>query len=256
MNTRLFWSIGWGLMTLMCLLFAPMAAEFYWTTVNATTATYAQLLALTVSESYAYGEGSGFAEMTPHWREMPHLNQLVLGVHAVLASVALVIGPFLFVGRIRHRWPQVHRRLGQSYVSLVVVAMILSAVYLLLTPMDRIYGGPPFAVGLWGIGFLTTYTALAGTWHILRGEQEAHRSVMILNFSAMLIAPVASLPVDGQDVQTEDGSVRLLSLVLLDADEFHYAQDHGVEALYQRLDAHHVYEKVDPDRPSVASDDA
>ena len=183
----------WLAMTVLCLVFAPMAAEFYWVNESGGLATYARVLSVAVSESYALGAGSGIEVMTPHWRAMPDALQVVLGVHAFLASVALCIGPFLFVERLRVARPGLHRRLGQVYVGLVVVAMVLSMVYLAFTPFEKIYGGAPFAVGLWGIAVLTLYTAVVGTWHILRGEREAHRSVMILNFSAMLIAPMLRL---------------------------------------------------------------
>ena len=69
-------------------------------------------------------------------------------------------------------------------------AMLLSGVYLSITPMDKIYGGAPFAIGLWGIAILTTYTLVAAWVHILRGEVVAHRTTMVLNFAAMLIAPL------------------------------------------------------------------
>jgi hypothetical protein len=46
---------------------------------------------------------------------------------------------------------------------------------------------------LWGIAVLTLYTLVAGAWHIARGEVREHRAVMVLNFSAMLIAPLLRL---------------------------------------------------------------
>lgn len=183
----------WLMMTLMCLIFAPSAAEFYWVNATAGTASYARLLAATVSEAYAYGPESGFAVMTPYWRSMPAFNQVVLGVHAFLASIALVIGPFLFSRTVRRRWRWSHRVLGRVYVALGIVAMLLSMVYLSITPMTRIYGGAPFAMGLWGISVMTLYTLIVGAWHIVRGEIHEHRAVMVLNFSAMLIAPLLRL---------------------------------------------------------------
>lgn len=72
-----------------------------------------------------------------------------------------------------------------------------------------------------------------------------------VRFCGALVAPVASLPTDAQDVGEGEERVRLLSLVLLDAAELTFAQQHGVEALYEQLDAHGVFERVDPDRPSV-----
>ena len=180
----------WALMALICLVFAPTAAEFYWVNASHGTATYAQLLALVVSDSYAYGPESGFAIMTPYWRNMPEFNKVVLGIHALLASVVLAIGPFLFSRTVRRRWPSSHRYLGRTYVALGVVSMLLAMLYLSLTPMTNIYGGAPFAIGLWGIAVLTLYTLIVGAWHIIRDEIHEHRAVMILNFSAMLIAPL------------------------------------------------------------------
>ena len=107
----------WWLMAALCLVFAPMAAEFYWVNASGGTATYARLLAVFVSEDYAYGPESGFAIMTPYWRGMPSVNQLVLGSHAVLAAVALALGPFALSSWVRRRWPSSHRRVGRAYVA-------------------------------------------------------------------------------------------------------------------------------------------
>ena len=79
-----------------------MAAEFYWVNESGSLATYARVLSVVVSEPYALGPGSGIEVMTPHWRAMPDVLQVVLGVHAFLASVALCIGPFLFLDRLQN----------------------------------------------------------------------------------------------------------------------------------------------------------
>ena len=159
----------WWAMTILCVLFAPLAAEFYLITINEGTATYARILEAMIHADYAYGEASGLAEMKPYWQSMPHLNQVILGVHALLATIALLIGPLQFSSRLRTRRPRLHKVLGRLYFALGVPAMLLSIVYLCLTPMRHIYGGPPFAVGLWGIAILTLYTFGAGLFHILRG---------------------------------------------------------------------------------------
>ena len=135
------------------------------------------------------GPTSGHAVMTPYWQSMPRFNQIVLGVHAVLATLALVLGPFQFLPSLRQRRPRLHRRLGYAYFGTGVPAMLLAFVYLSITPMDKIYGGAPFAVGLWGIAILTTFTFGTGLFHIVRGEVQAHRTIMVLNFGALLIAP-------------------------------------------------------------------
>ena len=180
----------WVLMTAMCLLFAPMAAEFYWITISEQTPTYAKVMAAAVSHDYAMGPTSGHAEMTPYWQSMPRFNQTVLGVHAVLATLALILGPFQFLPTLRRRRPRLHRGLGYAYFGAGVPAMLLAFVYLSITPMDKIYGGAPFAVGLWGIAVLTTFTFCTGLFHIVRGEVQAHKTIMVLNFGALLIAPL------------------------------------------------------------------
>lgn len=180
----------WCVMAVTCVVFAPMAAEFYFVTVTDSTATYAKVLGMVVSEDYAFGPDSGFAEMTPYWTSMPSLNQLILGIHAVLASIALLVGPVQFLRGARERWPRFHRWAGRVYFLAGVPSILLSMVYLCLTPMDQIYGGRPFAIGLWGIAVLTLSTFGLGLIQVLRGQIAAHRATMVLNFSALLIAPL------------------------------------------------------------------
>ena len=183
----------WILVTLLCVLFAPMAAEFYLVLHTNTTPTYARVLSALVSHDYAMGETSGMTEMTPYWKSMPRLNQILLGLHAALATVSLVLGPFLLSGSIRNRWPRIHRKMGRIYFGFGTVAILLSIAYLLLTPLERVYGGRPFAIGLWGIAILTLYTFVMGFFHIVRGEVEQHRAILLLNFCALLIAPLLRL---------------------------------------------------------------
>ena len=180
----------WATMAIVCVGFAVTAAEFYLVTVTHSVPSYARLLAWSVSEDFAYGPESGFAQMTPYWRMMPAFNQMVLGTHAVLAALALAVGPFQFVPAFRARWPRAHKLGGRLYVFTALPAMLLAFVYLAITPMDRIYGGAPFYVGLMGIAVMATYTLLAAWVHIMRGEVVAHRTTMVLNFAVMLIAPL------------------------------------------------------------------
>jgi uncharacterized membrane protein YozB (DUF420 family) len=177
-------------MAISCVVFAWTAAEFYWVATSDSTATYAEVLSVVVSEEFAFGAGSGWEQMSPYWKNMPAFNQVVLGVHAVLASLALAIGSPQFLPVVRRRWPHWHRQLGRLYAVLVMVSMVCAFVYLIVTPMDKIYGGAPFAIGLWGIAVLTTYTLVAAVVHIIRGEVVQHRTTMVLNFAVMLIAPL------------------------------------------------------------------
>ena len=43
--------------------------------------------------------------------------EFFLGVHVLSGILALLVGPFQFVGRIRRRFPRVHRFLGAVYIA-------------------------------------------------------------------------------------------------------------------------------------------
>ena len=187
--TVIFRMVFWALLCAICLVFSISAAEFYFVLKSGGTASYARLLEWAISHDYAFGEGSGMRDMHWYWVAMPELNKLVLGVHTVLASIALTLAPTQFIGRWRRRYPRRHRQVGYLSFASGTVAMVLAIVYLLMTPMERIYGGAPFAIGLWGIAILTLYSYFAGVFHAIRGERWQHFALMTLNFCVLLIAP-------------------------------------------------------------------
>ena len=131
----------WCAILVLCVSFAPMAAEFYFLLHFDTPPTYARLLAVVVDENYAFSTGSGMAEVGEYWKTMPAFNQKVLGVHAILASICLVLGPFLLSSSFRESNPVRHRKMGKVYYTFGVLAMLLSFLYLSITPFQWTYGG-------------------------------------------------------------------------------------------------------------------
>ena len=190
MITRPVASICWSVLIGLCSIFALSSAEFYFFLKADIQPSYARLLDLLVSKEYAYGEGSGMQILRPYWQRMPELNKVLLGVHTCLAAICLVIGPFQFIDKLRVSFPQFHRKSGRVYVALGLIAMVTAIGYLILTPMKHIYGGAPFALGLWGIAILSIYTFIAGVVHACRGEFWQHRTLMALNFCTLMIAPL------------------------------------------------------------------
>lgn len=174
---------------LLCLGFAPMAAEFGFVTLQGGTATYARLLGAAVSEPFAFGPESGFAELTPHWMGMAGTLKVVLGTHAFLASLVMLACLLQLHEGFRRRRPALHRRLGRVTAGVGVVAMLLSVVYLSATPMEHIYGGPPFALGLWGIAVMSLWSVSMGVAQARRRNFDAHRAFMGLFFAGLLVAP-------------------------------------------------------------------
>ncbi len=182
------WTLGWLAITVMCLLFSAMSTQWYFS-LDSDTPMYARLLGWLVSHEYAFGPGSGMVSSHPFWQAMPQLNKVVLGIHTILAAGALAIGPFQLHPAARRRFPRAHRIMGRLYVGLGMSAMLFAVAYLSMTPFSGTYGGAPFAIGLWGIAFVTLYTLTLGTFHARRGEIHAHMSNMVISFCSLLVAP-------------------------------------------------------------------
>lgn len=183
-------TVMWAAMTVLCVMFSISAMEFYFFLKLDIQPSYGRLLAYLVSNAFAYGEGSGMISLRPHWMSMPEAHKIYLGIHTVLGGICLIIGPFQFLPSLRRQRPTLHRRLGKVYVYLGMISMVFAVAYLIVTPMDKIFGGAPFALGLWGIAALSTYSFVAGIVHATRNEMWEHRALMMLNFCTLLIAPM------------------------------------------------------------------
>lgn len=155
---------------LACVVFSLDSLTFYPFLRLNLTQNYARLLEMVVGRDFAFGEGSGQATVHVNWMTMPGLNQKILGIHTVLAAMALLCALPQFVGSWRTRYPSWHKKLGKLYFVFSFVSTVLSWCYLYLTPTQKIYGGNPFALGLWGIGFQNMYALLAGYRDALSGS--------------------------------------------------------------------------------------
>jgi uncharacterized membrane protein len=117
----------------------------------------------------------------PEQREAYLQHELALGVHVLSGIVALLIGPFQFVRRLRRRLVGVHRFMGATYVA---SATALGVTGLILAPTA--YTGQVASAGFTVLGLamlLTTWTALR---MILAGRYGEHRRWMIRSFSLIM----------------------------------------------------------------------
>jgi uncharacterized membrane protein len=121
----------------------------------------------------------------PEQREVYMRREFVLGVHVLCGMLALAIGPFQFVGRIRRRFVRVHRSLGAVYIA-SCTGLGLSGLVLATTSYPSWVTSLGF--GLLGLSMLfTTWTALR---MILARRFADHRRWMIRSF-ALLFAAVS-----------------------------------------------------------------
>jgi uncharacterized membrane protein len=114
----------------------------------------------------------------PEQRQVYQQREFILGVHVLSGMLALLVGPFQFVSKIRHRFLRVHRSLGVVYIA-SCTGLGLSGLALATTS----FGGrsTSLAFGLLGLSMLfTTWTALR---MVLAGRIGDHRRWMIRSFS-------------------------------------------------------------------------
>ena len=107
--------------------------------------------------------------------------EFALGVHVLCGMLALLIGPFQFVRRLRRRLVRVHRACGAVYLA---SATGLGVTGLILAPTAYTGLGASMAFTLLALATLfTTWTAVR---MILAGRYAEHRRWMIRSFSLIM----------------------------------------------------------------------
>ncbi len=117
----------------------------------------------------------------PEQREYYLRREFALGVHVLSGVLALLIGPFQFVGRLRRRFVRVHRYLGATYVasatSLGVSGLILAT---------SAYTGLVASLGFTVLDLTMLFTTWTAVRMVAAGRYGEHRRWMIRSFSLIL----------------------------------------------------------------------
>ncbi|MET9264697.1 DUF2306 domain-containing protein [Amycolatopsis sp. NPDC004079] len=112
-------------------------------------------------------------------------HYLTIVLHALPASLVLLIGPFQFAAKLRVRWPKLHRVLGRIYV----VSMIFAAVAAVVAATFSVDGiSSQIAFCLLSVAWL--YTLYRGYTFIRQGQIQLHRIWMIRNYALSFAAVV------------------------------------------------------------------
>src|SRR6201995_344257 len=93
--------------------------------------------------------------------------------HMLIAPIALLVGPFQFLPRLRARYPRAHRISGRVYVAACLIAGVGA-----LATAPFASGGP---VASWGFGILAVLWigTTAGAWQAaVQRRFELHRLLM------------------------------------------------------------------------------
>ena len=104
--------------------------------------------------------------------------------HIFASSVALSLGPFQFMARLRQQFLRFHRWTGRVYLGVGVLVGGLSGLYM----ATFAFGGLASKLGFTFLAVLWLYTGLRAFLAIKRGAVIEHRKWMIRNFSLTLAA--------------------------------------------------------------------
>lgn len=157
MRNKFLYKFLWGLMTLLSLLTVLLASRY-----------------LTLDPDVFFPE-----QRTIY---LAHLTALML--HVIGSMMALTLGPFLFLNRLRSKWPAVHRWLGRLYL-LGNLFGGLAGLYM----STYAYTGEIARNGFATLALLWLTTGLMAYVRIRDGNVSAHRRWMVRNF-ALLFAGV------------------------------------------------------------------
>ena len=145
---------GWVIMTLACVAIAVVTSRY-----------------LTFDPEVYFSEQ----------RDAYLQHEFALGVHVLSGVLALLIGPFQFVRRLRRRFVRVHRFMGAAYVA---SATALGVTGLILAPTA--YTGPVASAGFTALDLAMLFTTWTAVRMVLAGRFGDHRRWMIRSFSLIL----------------------------------------------------------------------
>lgn len=142
------------------------------------------------------------AMQPPLFKERLAAYPVMVIVHLVASTVAMVFGPFQLNTRLRTRFTALHRWMGRSYVAGVMIGGVAG---LGLATVSQ--GGMPAHIGFAGLALAWLYTTGSAFTRILRRDVAGHRRMMIrsfaLTFAAVTLriyfpaAVAAGLPYEG-----------------------------------------------------------
>ncbi len=135
------------------------------------------LISLRVSGYLTFDPDVYFAEQ----RETYLRHEFALGVHVLSGILALLVGPFQFVRRLRRRFVRLHRFSGAVYVA---SAIALGVTGLILAPTA--YTGPVAVAGFTVLDLAMLFTTWTALRMALAGRYAEHRRWMIRSFSLIM----------------------------------------------------------------------
>ncbi|WP_372779887.1 DUF2306 domain-containing protein [Litorivivens sp.] len=179
--------LGWLILALVCMIYAPVAAEYMLRFFDVPSLElWDRLYASVVGNQQALGPGSVRVVQHDVYTE----SRWAMLIHTVLGSVVLLLVASQFVRPLRQHYPAVHRWVGRSVIALGTVSMVAAACYLVKTGAQATFSGPAFYAQLWALTIFTLVALWMGFVAILLREIQLHQCLMIYAFALFLTAPL------------------------------------------------------------------
>lgn len=115
----------------------------------------------------------------PDMRAAFESNRVVVYVHVFASSVALLLGPFQFMDKLRAERINLHRWMGRLYLGVGVLLGGLAGLHMAF----HAYGGIVSQLGFGALALAWLYTGMRAYLAIRARDVAAHRRWMVRNFA-------------------------------------------------------------------------
>ena len=133
---------------------------------------------------------SKLPEHGQYYASMPTTNQVLLLTHVLSAVFCMLFGGLQFWPQFRKRFMRAHRVIGKIYLVTVPVTVVLSLLYLALTPPHYIYDHLVAWIALWVFGGLALLSVTMAILALKARRVYEHQAWMALSFGSLLVAPM------------------------------------------------------------------
>jgi uncharacterized membrane protein len=144
---------------------------------------FAIVIVLTAVGPYMTFDASNFNNATERFKSVLAIQYIGLFVHAVSGGIALLLGPFQFLIKLRNRHPILHRWTGRIYLTAILFGGISAFI---IAP--GIISGLVGQFGLLMLAILWLWTGLMAYINIRAGNVEIHHEWMIRNYALTFAA--------------------------------------------------------------------
>lgn len=180
--------IGWVLVAIWVVVYAPMAFEYMSRFFFHGPALWDHVYSGVAGDPQALGAGSIHMVQSPRYQQ----NLATMVVHTTVSATAILVAVYQLSARSRRRIV-IHRWLGRVQVLCVICGMVAAMVFLASVGPSGTFDGASFNIQLFALAFGT----LAGTvlgWAAIRMRQPGtHRVLMTYAFALLCTAPFLRL---------------------------------------------------------------